>query len=51
MDLSELFDDVSRNFHPPQKDHVAQGIELEKIRDNMKHMVAILKKPEERKPA
>lgn len=51
MDLSELFADVAKSFQPPQKDHMAQGLELEKIRENMKNLIDNLKKPEERKPS
>ena len=42
MDLSELYEDVQKNFKPKTKDHVAKGLELEKIRENMQHLA---KKP------
>jgi conjugal transfer mating pair stabilization protein TraN len=38
MDLSELFADVSASFKPKSQDHIAKGIELERIRENMKHL-------------
>lgn len=38
MDLSELFNDVSASFKPQSQSHIAKGIELDRIRDNMKHL-------------
>lgn len=38
MNLSELYEDVQKNFKPRAQDHVAQGMELERIRDNMRHL-------------
>jgi conjugal transfer mating pair stabilization protein TraN len=38
MDLSELYEDVVNNFKPKSQDHIAKGLELERIRDNMKHL-------------
>ncbi len=38
MDLSELFNDVNASFKPQSQSHIAKGIELDRIRDNMKHL-------------
>lgn len=38
MDLSELYEDVYTKFNPPTQDHMAKGLELERIRENMKHL-------------
>ena len=38
MDLSELYEDVQKNFKPQPQSHVAKGLELERIRENMKHL-------------
>ena len=35
MDLSELYEDVQANFKPQSQDHVAKGVELERIKENM----------------
>ena len=35
MDLSELYEEVQANFKPPAQSHVAKGVELERIRENM----------------
>src|SRR5690606_3713452 len=37
-DLSELYEDVYTKFNPPTQDHIAKGIELERIKENMKHL-------------
>lgn len=46
MDLSELYSDVSANFKPQTQSHVAQGLELDRIRENMKHLASKPKMPE-----
>jgi hypothetical protein len=38
MDLRELFEDVYAKFNPPTQDHMAKGLELERIKENMKHL-------------
>lgn len=38
MDLSELFADISQGFHPPSMSHIAEGVELDRIRAHMKVM-------------
>ena len=38
MDLSELFADVTASFKPQTQTHVAKGLELDRIRENMKHL-------------
>jgi hypothetical protein len=38
MDLSELYEDVQKNFKPQPQSHVAKGLELERIRENMQHL-------------
>lgn len=35
MDLSELFEEVQANFKPQPQAHVARGVELERIKENM----------------
>ena len=35
MDLSELYEDVQANFKPQSQEHVARGVELTRIRENM----------------
>ena len=39
MNLSELYEDVQKNFKPKSQDHIAKGIELDRIRENMQHLV------------
>ena len=51
MDLSELYEDVQKNFKPKTKDHVAKGLELEKIRENMQHLAKKMPKPNVNKVA
>ena len=43
MDLSELYEDVQKNFKPRSQDHIAQGVELDRIRENMSHMTKKVK--------
>lgn len=43
MNLSELYEDVQKNFKP--KAHTAQGAELERIKENMAHMTGRVKLP------
>jgi type-F conjugative transfer system mating-pair stabilization protein TraN len=38
MDLSELYEDVMEKFKVPSGEHMATGIELERIRENMQHL-------------
>jgi hypothetical protein len=38
MDLSELYEEVQANFKPKTEDHMARGIELERIKENMAHL-------------
>lgn len=38
MDLRELFEDVYTKFNPPTQDHMAKGLELERIKENMRHL-------------
>lgn len=38
MNLSELYEDVQKNFKPQTQDHIARGLELERIRENMQHL-------------
>ncbi len=38
MNLSELYEDVQKNFKPKAQEHIAQGVELDRIRENMSHM-------------
>lgn len=38
MDLSELYEDVKANFKPQSQGHIAKGIELDRIRENMQHL-------------
>ena len=38
MNLSELYEDVQKNFKPRSQEHIAQGVELDRIRENMSHM-------------
>ena len=45
MDLSELYEDVQKNFKPKTQDHVAKGLELERIRENMQHLAKKMPKP------
>jgi hypothetical protein len=35
IELSELYEDVQANFKPPAQAHMAKGIELERIKENM----------------
>ena len=35
MDLSELYEEVQANFKPQSQAHVAKGVELERIKENM----------------
>ena len=35
MDLSELYEEVQANFKPKTEDHMARGVELERIKENM----------------
>ncbi len=39
MNLSELYEDVQKNFKPKSQDHIAKGLELDRIRENMQHLV------------
>ncbi|MFN6414726.1 MAG: conjugal transfer protein TraN [Pseudomonadota bacterium] len=43
MDLSELYEDVQKNFKPKAQEHIAQGVELDRIRENMSHMTKKVK--------
>ena len=45
MDLSELYQDVQANFKPKTQDHVANGLELERIRENMQHLAKKVERP------
>ncbi len=45
MDLSELYQDVQANFKPKTQDHVAKGLELERIRENMQHLAKKVERP------
>ena len=45
MDLSELYEDVQKNFKPKTQDHVAKGLELERIRENMQHLAKKVERP------
>lgn len=36
MDLTPLYDDINQKMKIPDKGHVAKGVELDRIRDNMK---------------
>lgn len=38
MNLSELYEDVQDNFKPRSQAHIAQGMELDRIRENMSRM-------------
>lgn len=38
MNLSELYEDVQANFKPKAEAHIAQGVELERIKENMARM-------------
>lgn len=38
MDLSELYEDVMEKFKAQPQDHMATGIELERIKENMQHL-------------
>ncbi len=38
MNLSELYEDVQANFKPKAQEHIAQGVELDRIRENMSRM-------------
>lgn len=38
MDLSELYEDVIEKFKVQPQEHMATGIELERIRENMQHL-------------
>ena len=46
MDLSELYAEVSASFKPQTQSHVAKGLELDRIRENMKHLASKPKIPE-----
>ena len=43
MNLSELYEDVQANFKP--KAHTAQGVELERIKENMAQMTRRVRLP------
>lgn len=43
MDLSELYEDVQQNFKPKTQEHIAQGVELDRIRENMTRMTKKVK--------
>lgn len=43
MNLSELYEDVQKNFKPRSQEHIAQGVELDRIRENMSHMTKKVK--------
>ena len=45
MDLSELYEDIQANFKPQTSDHMAKGIELERIKENMSHMTGKVRIP------
>lgn len=45
MDLSELYEEVQANFKPKTQDHMAQGIELERIKENMSRMTGKVRAP------
>jgi hypothetical protein len=45
MNLSELYEDVQANFKPKSQAHTAQGVELERIRENMAQMTRRVKLP------
>ena len=45
MDLSELYEEVQKNFKPKEQSHVAKGLELERIRENMQHLAKKTPKP------
>ena len=49
MDLSELYEEVQANFKPQSQDHLAKGVELERIKENMAHLTKRVEapKPEE----
>ena len=38
MNLSELYEDVQKNFKPQAQSHEAKGLEPERIRENMQHL-------------
>ncbi len=44
MNLSELYEDVQKNFKSQSQSHIAKGLELDRIRENMQHLVG--KKPQ-----
>ncbi len=43
MNLSELYEDVQANFKPKAQEHIAQGVELDRIRENMSRMTKKVK--------
>lgn len=43
MNLSELYEDVQKNFKPRSQAHIAQGMELDRIRENMSLMTKKVK--------
>lgn len=43
MNLVELYEDVQKNFKPQTQDHIAQGVELDRIRENMTRMTQKVK--------
>lgn len=45
IDLSELYEDIQAKFNPPTSDHMAKGIELERIKENMSHMTRKVRIP------
>jgi hypothetical protein len=38
-----LYEDVQKNFKPKAQEHIAQGVELDRIRENMSHMTKKVK--------
>lgn len=46
MDLSELYEEVQANFKPQPQAHVARGVELERIKENMARLTGRVDLPQ-----
>jgi conjugal transfer mating pair stabilization protein TraN len=49
MDLSELYEEVQANFKPQPQAHMAKGVELERIKENMARLTGRVQAPAEAK--